>query len=240
VGKHERSRSLNLLQIKAKCVKIGLAFLYELAAIFKKAVFVTLVGLADMLLTPELLLSAYAQGVFPMAGEDDRIYWYDPDPRAILPLNKFHIPRSLRRTVRRGDYKISRDTAFGEVIRACAKPSLGREETWINEAIIEAYEQLHRLGFAHSVEVWRDDLLVGGLYGLTLNGLFAGESMFSRERDASKVALVHLVAHLRRQGFVLLDVQFMTEHLERFGAIEITRDAYKNALAEALNHPAQF
>ncbi|MFL7840479.1 MAG: leucyl/phenylalanyl-tRNA--protein transferase [Candidatus Promineifilaceae bacterium] len=193
-----------------------------------------------MVLTPDLLLSAYAQGIFPMAGEDDRIYWYDPDPRAILPLDKFHIPRSLRRTIRKGVFGISRDAAFGEVIRFCSRPALGPEETWINETIIEAYEELHRLGFAHSIEVWQDDLLVGGLYGVTLNGLYAGESMFSRVRDASKVALVYLVAHLRRQGFVLLDIQFLTEHLERFGAVEITRDAYKKALTAAINQPAQF
>lgn len=193
-----------------------------------------------MLLSPDLLLSAYAQGVFPMAEEDNRIFWYDPDPRAIIPLNNFHIPRSLRRTVRRGDYEISRDAAFGEVIRACANPSLGREETWINEDIIAAYEQLHHLGFAHSVEVWREGVLAGGLYGVTLNGLFAGESMFSRMRDASKVALVHLVAHLRYQEFLLLDIQFLTEHLERFGAVEITRAEYKKALAIALNYSAEF
>lgn len=193
-----------------------------------------------MLLTPDLLLSAYAQGIFPMAGEDDTIYWYDPDPRAILPLDKFHIPRSLRRTARRGGYDITRDKAFGEVIRACAQPAFGREETWINEEIIQAYEQLNWLGFAHSVEVWRDDLLVGGLYGVTLNGLFAGESMFSRETDASKIALVHLVAHLRKQGFLLLDIQFLTEHLERFGALEITREQYKKVLALALKQPVEF
>jgi leucyl/phenylalanyl-tRNA--protein transferase len=193
-----------------------------------------------MLLTPDLLLSAYAQGIFPMAGDDDRIYWYDPDPRAILPLDKFHIPRSLKRTIRKGGYTISRDSAFGEVIRACSAPALGREETWINDEIIEAYEQLHQLGFAHSFEVWRNDLLIGGLYGVSLNGLYAGESMFSRERDASKVALVYLVAHLRQQGFILLDIQFLTEHLERFGAIEITRDEYKRSLAIALKHPARY
>ena len=193
-----------------------------------------------MLLTPDLLLSAYAQGIFPMAGEDDTIYWYDPDPRAILPLDKFHIPRSLRRTARRGGYDITRDKAFGEVIRACAQPAFGREETWINEEIIQAYEQLNWLGFAHSVEVWRDDLFVGGLYGVTLNGLFAGESMFSRETDASKIALVHLVAHLRKQGFLLLDIQFLTEHLERFGALEITREQYKKVLALALKQPVEF
>jgi leucyl/phenylalanyl-tRNA--protein transferase len=193
-----------------------------------------------MVLTPDLLLSAYTQGIFPMAGEDDRIYWYDPDPRAILPLDNFHVPRSLRRTIRKGGHGITRDQAFGEVIRACSRPDLGREETWINEEIIEAYEKLHQLGFAHSLEVWRKNLLIGGLYGVSLNGLYAGESMFSRERDASKVALVYLVAHLRRKGFLLLDIQFLTEHLERFGAIEITRAEYKKSLAVALRHPASF
>jgi leucyl/phenylalanyl-tRNA--protein transferase len=193
-----------------------------------------------MVLTPDLLLSAYAQGIFPMAGEDDRIYWYDPDPRAILPLDNFHIPRSLRRTIRKGEYRISRDENFADVIRACSRPELGHEETWINEEIIEAYENLHRLGFAHSIEVWHNESLIGGLYGVTLNGLYAGESMFSRKRDASKVALVYLVAHLRRQGFILLDIQFITDHLSRFGALEITRDEYKKALAVALNRPAKF
>jgi leucyl/phenylalanyl-tRNA--protein transferase len=193
-----------------------------------------------MELTPELLLSAYTQGVFPMADEDDEIYWYDPDPRAILPLNSFHVPRSLQRVVKQGGYDVRRDFAFGEVIRACTEPSSGREDTWINEDIILAYEDMFRLGFAHSVEVWHDDLLAGGLYGVAINGLFAGESMFSRVRDASKIALVHLVEHLRRQGFLLLDIQFLTEHLERFGAIEIPRPEYKKELLMALNQPAKF
>jgi len=193
-----------------------------------------------MELTPELLLSAYTQGIFPMADEDDEIYWYDPDPRAILPLNSFHVPRSLQRVVKQGGYDVRRDSAFGEVIRACAEPSSGREDTWINEDLILAYEDLFRLGFVHSVEVWHDDLLAGGLYGVAINGLFAGESMFSRTRDASKIALVHLVEHLRRQGFLLLDIQFLTEHLERFGAIEIPRPEYKSELLMALNQPAKF
>lgn len=193
-----------------------------------------------MVLTPDLLLSAYTQGIFPMAGEDGAIYWYDPDPRAILPLNNFHIPRSLQRVMRSGKYEVQRDLAFSEVIRACAEPAPGREETWINQEIILAYEQLYQLGFAHSVEIWHDGLLAGGLYGVAINGLFAGESMFSRMKDASKVALVYLVAHLRRQGFLLLDIQFLTEHLERFGAVEITRREYNDALAAALNHRARF
>ncbi|MFN2141562.1 MAG: leucyl/phenylalanyl-tRNA--protein transferase [Candidatus Promineifilaceae bacterium] len=193
-----------------------------------------------MVLTPELLISAYIQGIFPMAGENGEIYWYDPDPRAVLPLDTFHIPRSLRRAVRRQDYEVRRDTAFGEVIRACAAPAPGREDTWISGDIISAYEELAQLGFAHSMEIWRSDRLVGGLYGVTVNGLFAGESMFARERDSSKIALVHLVAHLREQGVLLLDIQFMTEHLHRFGAIEITRQEYKKALALALKKPARF
>ena len=137
-------------------------------------------------------------------------------------------------------YDVRMDTAFGEVISACAAPSPGRKETWINGEIASAYEHLFDLGFAHSVEVWHDGFLVGGLYGVAINGLFAGESMFSRVRDTSKIALVHLVAHLRQQGFLLLDIQFLTEHLERFGAVEIARREYKNVLAVALNVPARF
>ena len=193
-----------------------------------------------MVLTPELLISAYIQGIFPMAGENGEIYWYDPDPRAVLPLDTFHIPRSLRRAVRRQDYEVRRDTAFSDVMRACAAPAPGREDTWISDDIISAYEELAQLGFAHSMEIWRGSHLVGGLYGVTVNGLFAGESMFARERDTSKIALVHLVAHLRRQGFLLLDIQFMTEHLHRFGAVEITRQEYKQALALALKQTARF
>jgi leucyl/phenylalanyl-tRNA--protein transferase len=193
-----------------------------------------------MVLTPELLISAYTQGIFPMAGESGEIYWYDPDPRAILPLDTFHISRSLRRAVGREDYEVRHDSAFGEVIRACAAPAPGREDTWISEEIITAYDELARLGFAHSVEIWRDDRLVGGLYGVALNALFAGESMFARERDTSKIALVHLVTHLRRQGYLLLDIQFMTDHLRRFGAVEIPRREYKQDLAAALRTHARF
>lgn len=193
-----------------------------------------------MVLTPELLLWAYMQGIFPMAGEDDEIYWYDPDPRAVLPLDRFHIPRSLQRAVKRQDYEIRLDTAFSEVIRACAAPAPGREETWISEEILGAYKNLSRLGFAHSVEFWRDGSLLGGLYGVAINGFFAGESMFSMVRDASKIALVFLVAHLRRQGFLLLDIQFMTPHLQRFGGIEISRSEYHRKLAQALEQPVKF
>jgi len=175
-----------------------------------------------------------------MAHEDGEIYWHEPDPRAILPLDAFHMPRSLRRALRRQLFEVRRDTAFTAVIRACAAPRPGRETTWINDEIIEAYHLLHRLGYAHSVETWRDGRLVGGLYGVALGGLFAGESMFSVETDASKVALVHLVQHLRANGFQLLDVQYTTAHLLRFGVIEIPAWVYQKRLAEALKAPAKF
>jgi leucyl/phenylalanyl-tRNA--protein transferase len=188
----------------------------------------------------ELLLNAYSQGIFPMADEDGSIYWYDPDPRAILPLESFHVPRSLARRIRRGGFEIRVDTAFREVITACAEPAPGRETSWISPEFIEAYGELHKLGFAHSVEIWIDDELAGGLYGITLRGLFAGESMFSWVTDSSKIALVHLVERLRQGGFCLLDVQFMTPHLKRFGAIEVLRAEYKVRLAQALTVEARF
>lgn len=192
-----------------------------------------------MNLTPDLLLSAYCQGVFPM-DDAGQIYWYDPDPRAILPLNGLHISRSLSRTLRKRDLLVTRDVAFSQVIRACAEPAPGRNETWISAEIIAAYERLAALGFGHSVEVWENNELVGGLYGVAVRGLFAGESMFSRRRDASKVALVHLVRHLRKQGFRLLDVQFMTEHMRTLGAVEVSRDRYRQLLQAALQIPARF
>lgn len=185
-------------------------------------------------LTPHVLLNAYSQGIFPMADEDGTIYWYDPDPRAILPLERFHIPRRLARRIRRGGFEVRVDTAFRQVITACAEPAPGRETTWISPEIIRAYCDLHELGFAHSVETWIDDRLVGGLYGVTLGGLFAGESMFSRAEDASKIALVYLVERLCQRGYILLDIQFMTEHLRRFGAVEIPRREYKRRLVAAL------
>lgn len=193
-----------------------------------------------MQLTPELLLVAYAQGIFPMAHDDGRIYLYDPDPRAILPLEAFHVPRSLARRVRSGRFTVRVDSAFRAVIEACAAPAAGRESTWISAEIIDLYTQLHHMGFAHSVEAWQGDYLVGGLYGVALGGLFAGESMFSRVTDASKVALVHLVERLRAGGFVLLDTQFRTDHLARFGAVEISRVEYQKRLAAALRVEASF
>lgn len=193
-----------------------------------------------MKLTPQLLLNAYCQGVFPMAEHDGAIYWYDPDPRAIIPLDKFHIPRRLARTIRKGGFSVRFDTAFLQVVQACAESAPGREATWINGEIINSYCQLNRLGYAHSVEVWIDNQLTGGLYGVTIQGLFAGESMFSWVTDSSKIALAYLVEHLRYRSFVLLDTQFMTEHLRRFGAIEIPREEYKRRLAYALTVNTQF
>lgn len=188
----------------------------------------------DQYLTPQMLLSAYCQGVFPMAHEDGRIYWYDPDPRAIIPLDHFHVSRSLERTIRQQRFVIRLNTAFTAVINACSAPAPGREETWINDDIIQAYTRLHRLGFAHSVEAWQANELVGGLYGVAIGGFFAGESMFSTQTDSSKVALVYLVEHLRRRHFRLLDTQFMTDHLRRFGALEISATEYRQRLGRAL------
>lgn len=193
-----------------------------------------------MNLTPQLLLSAYCEGIFPMAHEDGRIYWYDPDPRAIIPLDGFHVPRRLARVVRANAFEVRVDTAFTAVMQACAAPTDGRETTWISPEFVRAYTDLHQRGFAHSVECWQDGRLVGGLYGVSVQGLFAGESMFSLVPNASKVALVHLVDRLRRGGFQLLDTQFMTDHLRQFGTIEISAAAYKRRLAQALFVSAKF
>ena len=188
-----------------------------------------------MRLTPDILISAYCQGLFPMAEDDGQIFWYDPNPRAIIPLDAFHVPKRLARRVRHGGFEIRVDYDFRTVMEACAEPRPGHDGTWINDELIAAYANLHRLGFAHSVEAWRDGQLAGGLYGVAIRGLFAGESMFSRETDASKVALVHLVERLRRGGFALLDSQFIaTPHMLQFGTIEIPRAEYKRRLAEAL------
>ena len=190
-------------------------------------------------LTPDLLIRAYAAGVFPMADRRDeaRLRWIDPPMRGIIPLASFHAPRRLLRTVRHGGFDVRCDTAFDTVIRACAD---SRPETWLNDDIIRAYGELQAEELAHSVECWRDDQLVGGLYGVALGAAFFGESMFSLETDASKVALVHLAARLVAGGFTLLDVQFVTPHLERFGAIEIPRADYQARLAEALEREAVF
>ncbi len=190
------------------------------------------------LLDPDLLLRAYAIGVFPMADSREArdVFWVEPRRRAIIPLDGFHFSRSLRRTVRSGDFAVTRDTAFAEVIERCAE----RQETWINDPIRESFTELHRLGHAHSIECWQEGELVGGLYGVKLGGAFFGESMFTRVRDASKIALAHLVARLRVGGFALLDTQFLTGHLARFGAVEVGREAYRSSLSSALEVDADF
>lgn len=192
----------------------------------------------DLPITPELVLRAYAAGVFPMAdsAETDEIFWVDPRKRGILPLDDFHLPRSLRKRILRGDYRVRVDLAFDAVVAACAT----RSETWINPKIRTLYGGLHRMGHAHSVEVWDRADLVGGLYGVRLGGAFFGESMFSNARDASKIALAYLVARLKAGGFLLLDTQFTTAHLERFGARSIPRRRYHELLDRALARQADF
>ncbi|MEX0774942.1 MAG: leucyl/phenylalanyl-tRNA--protein transferase [Phycisphaeraceae bacterium] len=193
-------------------------------------------------MTPRLLVQAYAQGWFPMArSRHGEIGWCCPDPRAILPLEAFHVPHGLRRALRKEPYVITRDRAFAQVIQACAQPRAADPDTWISAPIIAAYTQLHELGLAHSVEAWRvssvaggADELVGGLYGVALGGAFFGESMFSNAPDASKICLVHLVEHLRVAGYVLLDVQFHNPHLEQFGIVEVRREDYLDRLAQAV------
>ena len=191
-----------------------------------------------MKLSPEILLSAYCQGIFPMAHSDGNIYWYDPNPRAIIPIETFHVPRRLARTIRNSGFEVRVDHDFRAVMEACA--SAEREGSWISPEMIDAYTMLHQHGFAHSVETWRDGRLVGGLYGVAIRGLFAGESMFTHATDASKVAMVHLIERLRRGGFVLLDSQIITPHTLRLGAIEVSRHEYKRRLAQALQVEATF
>ncbi len=183
------------------------------------------------IIAPEVLLGAYASGYFPMAvGRSGDLRWYSPDPRAIFPIETFHIPRSLRQTLRKNVFSISIDSAFEEVMRNCAS----RDETWISEEIVQSYLRLFALGYAHSVEAWSGSTLAGGLYGVALGAAFFGESMFSRRRDASKVALANLVERLRARQFELLDTQFITPHLARFGAVEISRAEYLRRLRSAI------
>jgi len=193
-------------------------------------------------LTPDMLLRAYAIGVFPMAEDrdDPELFWVDPRLRGVIPLDCFHVPRRLRRTVRSKRFEVTFDRDFDAVIEACADATDSRPQTWINERIVTLYTSLYRMGHAHSVECWRDGVLAGGLYGITLGGAFFGESMFSHVTDASKVALVHLVARLRAGGFTLLDSQFITAHLSQFGAREISRATYRVRLAVALKVNADF
>jgi leucyl/phenylalanyl-tRNA--protein transferase len=187
-------------------------------------------------LTSDILLRTYAAGIFPMAesADDPSIFWVDPDRRGVLPLDTFHIGRKLQATLRSNRFEVKVDTAFEHVIGECGAAHAGRPSTWINSEIVRLYTGLYRMGHAHSVETWRDGKLVGGLYGVALGGAFFGESMFSRETDASKVALCHLVARLRRGGFHLLDTQFVTKHLSQFGVYEVSRTEFRKMLSEAI------
>lgn len=191
-------------------------------------------------LSPELLMKAYSLGVFPMADahDDDEIFFLDPDERGVLPLDGVHIPRSLRKKIRQQPYVITVDQAFDDVIDACRTITADRTESWINPTIRASYCDLHQLGFAHSIEAWQkddgQDVLVGGLYGVALKGAFFGESMFSRATDASKIALIHLMARLKAGGFTLLDTQFTNPHLEQFGVLELPRDEFKARLRDAM------
>ena len=193
-------------------------------------------------ITPQILLKAYCAGIFPMAesADDNALYWVEPDNRGVLPLSSFHVSRSLKKQVRRQTFKVTANKAFGEVMDGCARAVPGRPTTWINERIRTLYGQLFKMGFCHSIECWHDGQLAGGLYGVHIGAVFFGESMFSRHRDASKVALVHLVARLKAGGFLLLDSQFITDHLKNFGAVELAKADYHKQLGPALDSKADF
>ncbi|NMM44325.1 leucyl/phenylalanyl-tRNA--protein transferase [Rhodospirillaceae bacterium KN72] len=193
-------------------------------------------------LTPDMLLRAYAIGVFPMAEDrdDPDLFWIDPRMRGVIPLDGFHIPKRLRKTLRSNRYRVTFDRDFEGVMDGCAEATDRRPRTWINDKILTLYTALFRMNHAHSVEVWDNGRLIGGLYGVTLGGAYFGESMFSRERDASKIALCHLVARLTFAGYRLLDTQFVTKHLQNFGAQEVPRSDYRARLSEALNHDVDF
>lgn len=194
------------------------------------------------IITPDVMLRAYAAGIFPMAesADDPGLFWVEPELRGVIPLDRFHLPGRLARTVRSDRFEVRIDSEFEHVIAACAEAKSDRPETWINQRIREIFGELFRLGHVHSVECWREGRLVGGLYGLALGGAFFGESMFHRETDASKVALVHLVARLRRGGFRLLDAQFQTGHLAQFGTQEMPKSVYQAMLEEAVSHSADW
>jgi leucyl/phenylalanyl-tRNA--protein transferase len=187
-------------------------------------------------ITPQVLLKAYSCGIFPMAesANDPTLYWIEPEERGVLPLDRVRVPKRLARTIRQEKFQVRVDTDFVGVLAGCAASRPGRRTTWINARIAELYAELFRMGHCHTIETWKDGRLVGGLYGVHLGGAFFGESMFSTERDASKVALVYLAARLIRGGFKLLDTQFVTDHLEQFGAIEISRPQFHKRLSEAL------
>lgn len=188
------------------------------------------------MISADLLLHAYRSAVFPMAMEDGEIGWFSPDPRTIIPLDAFHIPHGLRRALKKGLFEVRVNTSFAEVMRRCAD----RAETWISEEISESYGELHRLGFAHSVEAWLGEKLAGGLYGVAIGGAFFGESMFHEVTDASKVALHALVERLRRNGYALLDTQWTTAHLLTFGAVEVSRATYRRMLESCLDRECDF
>jgi leucyl/phenylalanyl-tRNA--protein transferase len=193
-------------------------------------------AICHLMIPPDLLLQGYRMGVFPMAMEDGSIEWFSPDPRAVLPLDNFHVPHGLRRPLQKKVFEIKIDKCFAEVIEGCA----AREDTWINREIIESYLQLYELGYAHSVEAWKAGKLAGGLYGVAIGGAFFGESMFHRVTDASKIALVGLVEHLRKRQFALLDTQWLTPHLRQFGGTEIPRSHYLRLLKRAVDLPRKF
>ncbi len=193
-------------------------------------------------ITPQVLLKAYACGIFPMAesADDPQLYWIEPQARGILPLDRIAVPRRLQRTIRQQPYEIRVDTEFDGVIAGCAASRPGRRTTWINERIRKLYRELHRLGYCHTVEVWSEGRLVGGLYGVALGGAFFGESMYSEMRDASKIALVYLCARLIHGGFVMLDTQFVTDHLRQFGTIEVDRAEFHGQLERAIRSEGDF
>ncbi|WP_377275409.1 leucyl/phenylalanyl-tRNA--protein transferase [Rhizobium sp. R86522] len=190
----------------------------------------------DRSITPELLLRAYSIGMFPMSesADDPELFWVEPDIRGIIPLDDFHVSKSLQKAIRKAPFDIRFDTAFDQVVAKCAEAADDRPSTWINQTIRDLYSALHRLGHAHSVEAWEGDELVGGLYGVTLGSAYFGESMFSRRTNASKICLVHLVERLRERGFTLLDTQFTTEHLKTFGAVDIPKAEYGVLLDRAM------
>lgn len=194
------------------------------------------------ILTADILLQAYQLGFFPMAEsvDSDEIYWYDPDPRGVLPIAAFHIPRRLKDRIKKQDYHIHVDRDFSQTMAKCAEITQTRKESWINQDLLDAYKDLHEKGFAHSVEVWQEDEMVGGIYGVHIGGVFCGESMFSRRRDMSKIALVHLTARLWHCGFEVFDTQFINNHIQQFGAYEISRGAYKKQLSQAVSKPCNF
>ena len=197
---------------------------------------------APINITPQILLRAYACGIFPMAeaADDPSVLWIEPDMRGIIPLDRFHIPRRMQRTMRNNPYRITVDKAFGDVMDACAEEMPDRPSTWINGQIHDLYRELHQMGHCHSVEVWDDDRLIGGLYGVSMGTAFFGESMFSRARDTSKMALIHLVERMKEGNYSLLDTQFITDHLRQFGAVEIPKADYHVRLHEAMQHIADF